>query len=86
MLTMSTDPYPKLTIEKQKESHEANEEPKSRAGSVQNGGEANKADDRDEVMTEVEGADINDNMTLDMEGCEDIVGSSENNKVPTSNS
>ena len=42
--------------------------------------------DKDEVMTDVE-ADIDDDMTIDMEAFEEIVGSSEKKKSePTANS
>ena len=37
--------------------------------------------DKDEVMTDVE-ADIDDDMTIDMEAFEEIVGSSEKKKNP----
>ncbi|GMN44198.1 hypothetical protein TIFTF001_013405 [Ficus carica] len=85
MLTISADPYPQSTIEPSKPD-EATEELKPQSDSAQNGVE-HVAGDRDEVMVEVEEeGDVNDNMTIDMEALEDIVGPSETNTPPTNNS
>lgn len=84
MLSISTDPYPQSTIEPN-ESEKADEEPKVQSNSVQNGVE-HVTGDRDEVMTEVDEAEIDDNMTIDMEAFEDLVGSSGTNTAPTNNS
>ncbi|XP_048326385.1 uncharacterized protein LOC107414840 isoform X2 [Ziziphus jujuba] len=87
MLSISTDPYPPSTIQQLNEPVRANEEPQLHSNSVQNGVES-MVSDRDEEMTEVGEADINDDMTIDMEAFEDIVGSgsSESDTVPTNNS
>lgn len=85
MLTISADPYPPSTTEPSKPD-EATEELKPQSDSAQNGVE-HVAGDRDEVMVEVEEeADVNDNMTIDMEALEDIVGPSETNTPPTNDS
>ncbi|XP_010087495.2 serine/threonine-protein phosphatase 4 regulatory subunit 2 [Morus notabilis] len=85
MLTISTDPYPHSTIEPN-EPDGASEELKQQSDSVENGIE-HAVGDKDEVMVEVEEADINDNMTIDMEALEDIVvpGPSETSATPTNN-
>lgn len=86
MLTISTDPYPQLTIlQKADEAEKASEEPKPHLNSVQNGVEA-VVGDRDEVMTDVEEAEIDDEMTIDMEAFEEIVGSSEPKSEPAADS
>ncbi|XP_062145568.1 uncharacterized protein LOC133853237 [Alnus glutinosa] len=86
MLTISTDPYPQLTIlQKADEAEKASEEPKPHPNSVQNGVEA-VLGDRDEVMTDVEEAEIDDEMTIDMEAFEEIVGSSEPKSEPATDS
>ncbi|KAM7499873.1 hypothetical protein LguiA_024287 [Lonicera macranthoides] len=82
-LTICTDPYPAVVNQSNKESKEL---PQLESTSpVQNGTELPMAGgDRDEIMAEVEeGADVNDDMTIDMETFEDIVRSSEANAVPT---
>ena len=84
MLSISTDPYPQSTIEPN-EPEKENEEPRPPSNSASNGVEHGTGD-RDEVMTEVEEADIDDNMTIDMEAFEEIVGPSETNTEPTNNS
>ncbi|XP_061995647.1 uncharacterized protein LOC133713629 [Rosa rugosa] len=85
MLTISTDPYPQSVLQKTDEPEKASEEPKLHSDSVQNGVEP-MVGDRDEVMVEVEQADIDDDMAIAMEAFEDIVGSSETNSVQTNNS
>lgn len=86
MLTISTDPYPQLTIlQKADEAEKASEEPKPHPNLVQNGVEA-VIGDRDEVMTDVEEAEIDDEMTIDMEAFEEIVGSSEPKSEPAADS
>jgi serine/threonine-protein phosphatase 4 regulatory subunit 2 len=79
MLTISTDPYPQSVMPKADEAAEkaGEEEPEPHLSSVQNGVEAVVVGDRDEVMTDVEEAEIDDEMTIDMEAFEEIVGSSE---------
>ncbi len=84
MLAISTDPYPQSTVRNPDEPEKASEEPKAHPNSVQNGVEP-MIGDRDEVMTDAE-ADIDDDMTIDMEAFEEIVGSSEKNSEPTANS
>lgn len=77
----SSDPKPNELEEPEK----AVEEQKHLSDAVENGIEP-IAGDRDEVMTEVEEADMNDDMTIDMEAFEEIVGSSETNAAANSNS
>lgn len=84
MLAISTDPYPQSTVRNPDEPEKVSEEPKAHPNSVQNGVEP-MIGDRDEVMTDAE-ADIDDDMTIDMEAFEEIVGSSEKNSEPTANS
>ncbi|KAB2596945.1 serine/threonine-protein phosphatase 4 regulatory subunit 2-like [Pyrus ussuriensis x Pyrus communis] len=86
MLTVSTDPYPQSTVQNSVEPDKAIDEPKIHSDSVQNGVEPVEGGDRDEVMAEVEQADIDDDMTIAMEAFEDIVGSSDANSVQTNNS
>ncbi|XP_050386230.1 uncharacterized protein LOC126802625 [Argentina anserina] len=85
MLTISMDPYPQSVLQKTDEPEKASEEPKLHSDSVQNGVEP-VVGDRDEVMVEVEQADIDDDMAIAMDAFEDIVGSSETNSVQTNNS
>lgn len=85
MLTVSNDPYPQPMVQNSAEPNKATEEPKLHSDSVQNGVEP-MVGDRDEVMAEVEQADIDDDMTIAIEAFEDIVGSSETNSVQTNNS
>lgn len=66
------------------EPQEGGEEPQENAISEQNGLEQLTLD-KDEVMTEVE-ADVGDEMTMDMEAFEQIVGPSESNSAPTTES
>ncbi|TQD70965.1 hypothetical protein C1H46_043505 [Malus baccata] len=86
MLTVSTDPYPQSTVQNSVEPDNAIEEPKIHSDSVQNGVEPVVGSDSDEVMAEVEQADIDDDMTIAVEAFEDIVGSSDANSVQTNNS
>ncbi|KAK2645895.1 hypothetical protein Ddye_021090 [Dipteronia dyeriana] len=87
-LTPCTDPYPQMTQMTQMtvESDKASEEAQLLANSVENGAEPLPMVDGDEVMAEVEEADIDDEMTIDMEALEEIVGPSEKNTTPTENS
>ncbi|KAM1270205.1 hypothetical protein ACFX2I_002301 [Malus domestica] len=84
MLTASTDPYPQSTVQNSVEPDKAIEEAKIHSDSVaQNGVEPMVSGDRDEVMSEVVQADIDNDMTIAMEAFEDIVGSSDANSVQT---
>ncbi|KAF7119410.1 hypothetical protein RHSIM_Rhsim13G0016700 [Rhododendron simsii] len=90
-LTISVDPYPPSLMQKPEEidkrgeePQEGGEEPQENAISEQNGLEQLTLD-KDEVMTEVE-ADVGDEMTMDVEAFEQIVGPSESNSVPTTES
>lgn len=90
-LTISADPYPPSLMQKPEEidkrgeePQEGGEEPQENAISEQNGLEQLTLD-KDEVMTEVE-ADVGDEMTMDMEAFEQIVGPSESNSAPTTES
>lgn len=84
-LTACADPYPQTMIQGPEESEKTSEELQLHSHSVQNGVEP-MVGDRDEVMTEVEPADIDDEMTIDMEALDEIVGSSETNSTPSGNS
>lgn len=84
-LIVCTDPYPQTTIYGPNEAEKQSEETQLQSNSVQKGVES-IVEDRDEVMTEVEQGDIVDEMTIDMEALEEVVGSSETNATPTLNS
>ncbi|KAF3957142.1 hypothetical protein CMV_017812 [Castanea mollissima] len=75
MLSKSIDQYPQSTVQKPDEPEKASEELEAHPNSEQNGVEP-RVGDGDEVMTDVE-ADIDDEMTIDMEAFEEIVGSLE---------
>lgn len=77
------DPYPQA-MQKLDEPDKAHEVPQLQSNSIQNGVEPMV--DGDEIMAEVQEADIDDDMTIDMEAFEEIVGSSESNSTPTGNS
>ncbi|KAH8480659.1 hypothetical protein H0E87_030792 [Populus deltoides] len=83
-LAVCTDPYPQA-LEKPGESDKPSEELQVQSSAVQNGVEP-VVGDGDEIMTEVEEADIDDDMTIDMEALEEIVASSETNSTSTGNS
>nr|TKR85926.1 serine/threonine-protein phosphatase 4 regulatory subunit 2 [Populus alba] len=83
-LAVCTDPYPQA-LEKPAESDKPIEELQVQSSLVQNGVEP-VVGDGDEIMTEVEEADIDDDMTIDMEALEEIVASSETNSTSTGNS
>ncbi|KAM1184066.1 hypothetical protein ACFX19_002340 [Malus domestica] len=84
MLTASTDPYPQSTVQNSIEPDKAIEEAKIHSDSVaENGVEPMVSGDRDEVMSEVVQADIDNDMTIAMEAFEDIVGPSDANSVQT---
>lgn len=83
-LPVCTDPYPQA-LEKPAESDKPSEELQVQSSLVQNGVEP-VVGDGDEIMTEVEEADIDDDMTIDMEALEEIVASSETNSTSTGNS
>lgn len=84
-LAVCTDPYPQQALEKPAESDKPSEELQVQSSLVQNGVEP-VVGDGDEIMTEVEEADIDDDMTIDMEALEEIVASSETNSTSTGNS
>ncbi|OMO99213.1 hypothetical protein COLO4_13442 [Corchorus olitorius] len=71
-LTVCTNPYPQMMPKPEKESDEA----QPQLNSIQNGIEP-MVGDRDEIMTEVEEADIED-MTIDMDAFQEMVGSKAN--------
>ena len=92
-LTKSTDPYPSLTVQV---SRAAGEQPETlpqpqpetltqpHSNSVENGGEPMAAE-RDEAMSEVV-AQVDDRVTMDMDGFEEIISPSDSNLEPTENS
>lgn len=85
-LAVSSDPHVPSSNPKPNESDESEKaEEQKLSNAVENGIEP-IAGDGDEVMVEVEEADMNDDMTMDMETFEEIVGSSETNNAPNSNS
>ncbi|XP_044477879.1 serine/threonine-protein phosphatase 4 regulatory subunit 2-like [Mangifera indica] len=84
-LTICTDPYPQAMIQTPNEAEKPSEELHLQSNSIQNGVEP-IVEDRDEVMAEVEQGDIDDEMAIDMEALEEIVGSSETDATPTTNS
>ncbi|XP_021292018.1 uncharacterized protein LOC110422438 isoform X3 [Herrania umbratica] len=81
-LTVCTNPYPQMM--RNPEPEKASEEAQPRSDPIQNGVEP-VVGDRDEVMTEVEEADIED-MTIDMDAFQEMVGSSEANSTVAGNS
>lgn len=66
------------------EPEKASEEAQPQSNPIQNGVEP-VVGDRDEIMTEVEEADIED-MTIDMDAFQEMVGSSEANSTVAGNS
>ncbi|XVF80766.1 hypothetical protein PTKIN_Ptkin15bG0101600 [Pterospermum kingtungense] len=83
-LTVCTKPSPQMMPNPELDKASGEAQPQS--NSIQNGVETVAvARDRDEIMTEVEEADIDD-MTIDMDAFQDMVGSSEANSAATENS
>lgn len=81
MLTISTDPYPTASEPRLTTGERENEDSNAELNPIQNGVQA-LAGDGDEIMTEVQEAETNEDMTIDMETFEEIVGSSETNSTP----
>ncbi|EOY20547.1 Serine/threonine-protein phosphatase 4 regulatory subunit 2 [Theobroma cacao] len=81
-LTVCTNPYPQMMPNPEPE--KASEEAQPQSNPIQNGVEP-VVGDRDEIMTEVEEADIED-MTIDMDAFQEMVGSSEANSTVAGNS
>ncbi|KAJ7982694.1 Serine/threonine-protein phosphatase 4 regulatory subunit 2 [Quillaja saponaria] len=69
-LSICTDSYPQSTTQEIDEKDKSSKEPKQMFDTAQNGTE-----DGDEVVTEVEEAEVGDDMTIDMEAFEEIVKS-----------
>uniref|UniRef100_A0A5B7C9K4 Putative serine/threonine-protein phosphatase 4 regulatory subunit 2-A n=1 Tax=Davidia involucrata TaxID=16924 RepID=A0A5B7C9K4_DAVIN len=84
-LTISADPYPPSIVRRLDEPGKRSEKPQVQFNSVQNGVKP-MVGDRDEIMTELEEANVDDNITIDVETFEEIVGSSETNSIPTNHS
>ncbi|MBA0579320.1 hypothetical protein Gorai_021581 [Gossypium raimondii] len=80
-LTVCTEPYPEMMPNP--EAEKATEEAPLQSNSVQNGVES-MVGDRDEIMTEVE-ADIEE-MTIDVDAFQEMVGPSEANSTAAENS
>ncbi|KZV41082.1 serine/threonine-protein phosphatase 4 regulatory subunit 2 [Dorcoceras hygrometricum] len=85
MLTISTDGYPLSASEQS--SNGAYEEcgrTQPLTNSVENGVELTE-EDKDEIMTEVEEAEVSEDMTIDMENNEEetVKSSEANNPTPT---
>lgn len=85
-LPVSSDPHLPSSNAKPNESEEPEKAFEQKLSSAVENGIEPIAGDRDEVMVEVEEADMNDDMTMDMETFEEIVGSSETNNATNSNS
>lgn len=91
-LTKSTDPYPSSTVQVSRAAEEQLEDvqpqletqPLAHSNSVENGGEPMAAE-RDEVMSEVD-ARVDDRVTMDMDGFEEIISPSDSNSEPAENS
>lgn len=80
-LTPCTDPYPQRA-QTPAESEKINEETQVHTKSVENGTESQPmVGDGDEIMTEVEETEIDDEMTIDMDALEEMVGPHEPNPV-----
>ncbi|XP_050214098.1 uncharacterized protein LOC126665363 [Mercurialis annua] len=84
ILTVCLDPYPQA-MQKQDEPNKQHEGPQLQAILVENGIEP-MAGDVDEIMTEVQEAVVDDDMTMDIEAFQGIVGSSEQNSTPAPSS
>lgn len=80
MLTMSSDTYPPSSQPRLTMVEIENEDSRPQSTSLENGVEP-VAGDRDEIMTEVEEATVDGDMTIDMETIEEIVRSSETNST-----
>lgn len=84
-MTISTDRCPQSTMQKPDGPEKAIDESEGYTDSVQNGAEPVEGD-KDEVMTDVEEAEIDDEMTIDVEVFEEIVGEAEAKSEATVNS
>ncbi|XP_059290711.1 uncharacterized protein LOC132044243 isoform X1 [Lycium ferocissimum] len=86
-LTISSDPYASSTIQNATEPERETKSSQVQSNLVSNGVEPiASAGDADEVMAEVEEAEVEDVMTIDMDTIEAIVRSSEADTMPTSDS
>ncbi|XP_011075813.1 serine/threonine-protein phosphatase 4 regulatory subunit 2 isoform X1 [Sesamum indicum] len=80
-LTISSDPSPLGTEQNSNGSYEGSRSVRPPTNSVENGIEP-PVRDKDEIMAEVQEAEVGEDMTIDMETIEDIVRSSETNPTP----
>ncbi|KAL0321670.1 UNVERIFIED_CONTAM: hypothetical protein Scaly_2463400 [Sesamum calycinum] len=80
-LTISSDPSPLGTEQNSNGSYEGSGSVRPPTNSVENGIEP-PVRDKDEIMAEVQEAEVGEDMTIDMETIEDIVRSSEANPTP----
>ncbi|KAL0317876.1 UNVERIFIED_CONTAM: hypothetical protein Sangu_2201900 [Sesamum angustifolium] len=80
-LTISSDPSPLGTEQNSNGSYEGSGSVRPPTNSVENGIEP-PVRDKDEIMAEVQEAEVGEDMTIDMETIEDIVRSSEVNPTP----
>ncbi|KAL3837973.1 hypothetical protein ACJIZ3_022564 [Penstemon smallii] len=80
-LTVSTDLYPLDTTPNTNGAHEGSENAEPQITSVENGVKP-ASGDTDEVMAEVEEAEVDEEMAMDMETIEEIVRSSEADPAP----
>ncbi|MCD9644743.1 hypothetical protein HAX54_033165 [Datura stramonium] len=84
ILTISSNPYASTTIENATEPDRETKGSPVQSNLVSNGVEPiGSAGDADEVMAEVEEAEVEDVMTIDMDTIEAIVRSSEADTMPT---
>lgn len=75
-LTISTDPYPHTTKQNSNGSYEGSDSAKPQTSSLENGVEPPVAD-KDEIMTDVQEAEVGEDLaTTKVETIEDVAGSS----------
>ncbi|KAL6508226.1 hypothetical protein OROHE_021768 [Orobanche hederae] len=83
-LTMSTDPYPVTTEQNSNGNYEESRGAQPQPTLVENGiEEPSSVEDKDEIMADVQEAEVGDDMAIDIESTEDSVRSSEANPTPT---
>ncbi|XP_073142556.1 uncharacterized protein [Henckelia pumila] len=87
MLTISTDGYPPSTEQSSNGAHGERGRTPPSTNSAENGVEPAE-EDKDEIMTEVEEAEVNEDMTIDMESNEEetVKTSEATNSTPTTDS
>ncbi|GAA0138492.1 hypothetical protein LIER_34937 [Lithospermum erythrorhizon] len=81
-LIICTDQYPPVALQKPSIADKTTKDSEAQSNTVENGVNP-PTGDGDEIMAEVEDADVDDHMTIDIETFEEIVRSSESNPEPT---